>query len=122
MLQETANEISQLLPMSEADFLILLILIDGECHGYGIVKEIVRRTGGKTHLLPGNLYAMLRRLGRHGLIDQSNRKPVDDSQDRRRRYYRVTDFGRQVACAEAERMKSLVRAAEASELIGSAAR
>lgn len=118
MEKDERKAVAELLPLSEVDFLILLILVDGDCHGYGMVKEIRQRTGGKTSLLPGNLYAMLRRLEGQGLIEGLDRRAESDQDDRRRRYYRVTDRGRKAAAAEAARMKSLVRQAEARRLIG----
>lgn len=110
--------VDDLLPLSAVDFLVLMILIDGEGHGYGIVQELARRTDGKTRLLPGNFYAVLRRLIRDGLIAESVKRPADDLDDKRRRYYRITPFGRQVASAEAERMQSLVREAADRNLVG----
>lgn len=118
MKKDELKAVEQLLPLSEVDFLILLVLADGDCHGYGMVKEIRQRTDGKTSLLPGNLYAMLRRLEGQGLIEGLDRQAVPGSGDQRRRYFRVTDRGLKAASAEAIRMKSLVQQAEARRLIG----
>ncbi len=111
------QSIEDLLPLKPMEFLVLLVLMDGERHGYGIVQDIVERTDGKMRPLPGNLYAVLRRLMESGLLSESSRRPSKDMDDERRRYYRITALGRQVLSADAERMKSLVRQVEAHELI-----
>lgn len=102
------------LPLRPVDFLVLLVLVDGERHGYGIVRDIEERSGGQVRLLPGNLYAMLRRLMKAGLLAEADRRPADDE---RRRYYRITKLGRAAAAAEARRMKTLVDAAAARGLL-----
>jgi DNA-binding PadR family transcriptional regulator len=53
-----------------------------------------------------------------GLITESKERPEPSLDDERRRYYRLTDFGRRVAAAEAERLKTLVAAARAKRLFG----
>lgn len=104
------------LPLKPALFWILLVLVDGPAHGYGILKEIEARSGGNVRLEPGNLYRYLRKLLDTELITEVD-DVDDDSSDERRRYYRVTALGREVARAEAERMRSLVRAATDRRLI-----
>ena len=104
--------------LKRIEFLVLLVLADGESHGYRIVQEIRERTGGRMQPLPGNLYAILRRLADGGMITESTRRPAPDLDDQRRRYYTVTAFGRRVLRAEAELMRSLVQAAAARDLLG----
>ena len=111
-----------LLPLKPVDFLVLLVLSDGERHGYGIVRDIEAETDGAVRLLPGNLYTVLARLMRDGVIQESERRPAREADDERRRYYALTAFGRRVLAAEALRMKAMVRAAEARNLIGKPAR
>ena len=101
------------LPLKAVDFHILLVLTRQELHGYGIVKEITARSGGRLQLEPGNLYRYIRRLVEEGMIEAAGRRPAADALEERRRYYRVTSFGRQVLAAEASRMRSLAAAAEA---------
>ena len=101
------------LPLKAVDFHILLVLTGRELHGYGIVKEIESRSGGHVRLKPGNLYRYIRRLVEEGMIEAGGRRPASDALEQRRRYYRVTSFGHQVLAAEASRMRSLARAAEA---------
>jgi DNA-binding PadR family transcriptional regulator len=111
------NDPEALLPLTPAAFHILLALVDGEKHGYGIMVETTRRSGGRVNLGPGTLYRSLRRLAGDGLIEESEERPVAELDDERRHYYRITLLGLRVAGAEAERLAALVRAAEAAHLL-----
>ena len=104
------------LNMSPAMFHVMLALADGEKHGYAILKEIARRTGGEVKLSTGTLYGIIRRLEGEGMIAESRERPEPSLEDERRRYYRLTDFGRRVAAAEAGRLKALVATAKAKRL------
>jgi DNA-binding PadR family transcriptional regulator len=117
-MQETSKKqsIEDLLPLRPMEFQVLLVLMDGERHGYGIVRDISERTDGKMRPLPGNLYAVLRRLMDSGLLTESARRPAKDRDDERRRYYRITALGQRALAADAERMKGLVRQVEAHAL------
>ena len=106
------------LPLTTAVLHILLALADGERHGYGIMKEVEERTGGGTRLGPGTLYGSIKRMLADGLIEESEERPDPELDDQRRRYYRITDFGRRVAGAEAERLGGLVRTAREKKLLG----
>ena len=105
-----------LLPLTPAVLHILLALADEERHGYGIMREVEERTGGETRMGPGTLYGSIKRMLADGLIDESDERPDPAMDDQRRRYYRITDFGRRVAGAEAERLQSLVSAARAKKI------
>ncbi len=107
------DEVAALLPLKPQDYHILFVLLDVERHGYGMVKEIERQTGGKVRLEAGNLYRSVRRMIQRGLIVESDRRPAPESDDERRRYYRITDLGRRAVVAETDRMRELVAAAEA---------
>ena len=111
------QDIEDLLPLRPVEFLVLLVLADDERHGYGIVQDIAERTDGKTKLLPGNLYAVLRRLMESDLLAESSRRPAKDLEDQRRRYYRITELGKEVLAADAERMRGLVKQVEARNLL-----
>ena len=113
--------VNDFLPMSAVEFIVLLVLTDGASHGYAIVKEIEERTDGQISLLPGNLYAILQRLRETGVIARTHAASSNGT-DKRRRNYRITAFGREVATAEATRMKRMVEAATARDLIEDAAR
>jgi DNA-binding PadR family transcriptional regulator len=114
--------LDNLLPLRPVEFHVLLVLADGERHGYGIVQDIADRTNGTVRLLPGNLYAVLRRLMESGLLSESSRRPAEDLDDQRRRYYRITKLGERALAADAERMKALVRQVEARNLLRADAR
>ena len=100
-----------LLPLTPAALNILLALADEERHGYGIMQEVRRRTGGKMRLGPGTLYGSVKRMLEGGMIEESDERPDPELDDERRRYYRLTEFGQQVTAAEIERLEGLVRAA-----------
>lgn len=104
------------LPLTQAMFHILLALADGEKHGYAILKEVARRTEDQVRLSAGTLYGNLARLESAGLIVESDERPAIGLDDERRRYYRLTDFGREVAIAEAERMDAALSQARAKKL------
>lgn len=108
-----SERVAALLPMRQQDYYILFVLLDGECHGYRMVQEITSQTGGQIRMDAGNLYRSIRRLMKDGLVDESDRRPAPESDDERRRYYRITELGKIVFAAETERMRSVVAAAEA---------
>lgn len=104
------------LPLTPAMFQILLALADGEKHGYAILKEVARRTDNKVRLSAGTLYGNLARLESSGMLAESGNRPTLDLDDERRRYYRLTEFGREVAVAEARRMEEALSQARAKHL------
>ena len=123
MTENTKNrDLDDLLPLRPVEFLVLLVLTDEQRHGYGIVQSMAERTDGKLKLLPGNLYAVLRRLMESGLLVESSRRPAEDLDDQRRRYYRITKLGEDVLAADAKRMRSLVQQVEARNLLRADAR
>lgn len=104
-------------PLRPVEFQILLVLAEGEAHGYSIIRETEARTGGEMRLEPGTLYRALQRLTQQGLIRESDRRPAPDLDDQRRRYFGLTDAGREAAGAEARRMARLVEEARAADLL-----
>src|SRR5271170_5711747 len=97
------------LPLKTHWFHILLSLAGDEQHGYGIMQEVLERTGGKLRLWPATLYGSLKRLIEAGLIVESTERPAREFDDARRRYYRLTRLGRRVLDAESDRLQELVR-------------
>ena len=97
------------LPLKPHWFHVLLSLADQEQHGYGIMQEVLERTGGKVRLWPATLYGTLSRLMDEELIEESGSRPAAAQDDARRRYYRLTRLGRRVLAAESERLEELVR-------------
>ena len=114
-MQQRQREPEALLPLKPVVFQVLLSLAEGERHGYGIVQDIADRSSARLHLEPGNLYRVLQAMLDDALIEESDRRPAPDRDDERRRYYRVTPFGRRVAAAEAARLSSIV--ADARKLL-----
>lgn len=96
------------LPLKTNWFHILLSLAAEDQHGYGIMQEVLDRTGGKVHLWPATLYGTLARLIDAGLIQESEERPAADLDDARRRYYKLTRLGRQVLDLESQRLEELV--------------
>jgi DNA-binding PadR family transcriptional regulator len=101
------------LPLTPAIAHILLALADRERHGYAIMQEVERLTGGGTRMGPGTLYGTIRRLLASRLIEEAEDRPDPDRDDERRRYYRITTLGRQVLEAEGRRMATLLDAGRA---------
>jgi len=97
------------LPLKPHWFHILLSLAGLEQHGYGIMQDVLARTGGKVRLWPATLYGTLKRLIEAGLIEESGGRPAPQFDDERRRYYRITRLGRRVLSAECHRLEELVR-------------
>src|SRR5215813_14610499 len=97
-----------LLPLPSATFHILVALADRKRHGYSILQDVAARTEGKVRLSAATLYSSIRRMLDQGLIEELAESPDPSSTDERRRYYRLTPFGRQVAAAEVDRLHVLL--------------
>ena len=98
-------------PLKPEAFSILLALLDGPRHGYAILQATAEEPGPRGDLQPGSLYRLLARLLDGGLVAELAADEVPAGADSRRRYYRVTDAGRQAVALESERMAALVDAA-----------
>jgi DNA-binding PadR family transcriptional regulator len=105
------------LPLPTAVFHILIALADPDRHGYSIMQDVAARTDGTVQLSAGTLYSSIRRMLDQGLIEELSKSPDPSSTDERRRYYRLTRFGRRVATAEVARLNGLVRQARATGLV-----
>lgn len=106
------------LPLTPAMFHILMALAKGESHGYAIMQDIETSTDGRFRIGPGTLYGSIKRMLASGWIEEVDERPDPDLDDERRRYYRLTGFGRQVAEAEAKRLAGMVRLARDARLLG----
>jgi DNA-binding PadR family transcriptional regulator len=111
-----SSRTSSFLPLTPAVFHLLLALADTDRHGYGIAKEVAERTGGRVRLGPGTIYGTLNRMRDAGLVEE-RRAAGPAGHDERRRYYRITPLGRDVARAEARRLVELVGIARDKALI-----
>jgi len=105
-----------LLPLPAATLHILLAVADADRHGYAIIQEVAARTGGEVTLSAGTLYRSIQRMVELDLIEETDTRPAADLDDERRRYYRITSFGRDVARAEVERLQALVKLARSCGL------
>jgi DNA-binding PadR family transcriptional regulator len=104
------EEVHGFLPLSPANLYILLSLAAEDRHGYGIMQEVARQSDGQYKLGPGTLYDNLQKLMNQGMVENAPQRSADD--DPRRRYYRMTNFGRKVLAADVKRLEELIRAAK----------
>ena len=104
---------ASLLPLQPTTFHILLSLAEEDRHGYAIILDVARRTGGEIRLSAGTLYRSIQRMLELGLIIETKSRPIPEMDDERRRYYRITPLGTAVAKAEVNRLSSLVKMARA---------
>jgi DNA-binding PadR family transcriptional regulator len=111
------RSVDHFLPLTPPTLHTLVALADGDKHGYAILKEIERRTDGAVRLSAGTLYALLGRATADGLIAETDERPDVALDDERRRYYRLTPLGRQVAVAEIARLESIVEMAREKRLV-----
>lgn len=116
MSQEMSDPDS-FLPLPAAVFHILVALADRDHHGYSIMQDVAARTGGKVRLSAGTLYSSIRRMLEQGLLEELRESPDPESRDERRRYYRLTRWGRRVAMAEAKRFGDMLSQARETGLI-----
>jgi DNA-binding PadR family transcriptional regulator len=106
-------------PLTPAAFHVLLALADGPKHGYLILKEVEERTGGDVRLSTGTLYGLIKRFLDEEVIEEL---AAEEEGGDRRRPYRLTRRGRDLAAAEARRLQQLVDAARAARLLPRAQR
>lgn len=103
----SGSEFESYLPLPQPQFNVLVSLSGGELHGYAIMQLVEETSGGVVRMGPATMYGTLKRLVDAALVEESDRRPTED--DQRRRYYRLTDLGRRVCMAEADRLEALVR-------------
>jgi DNA-binding PadR family transcriptional regulator len=110
--QERSKAAQNLLsPLTSAGFYILVALAEGDRHGYAIMQEAAKKSGGAVRLGPGTLYAAIGRMLEDGLIVACEERPDLEKDDSRRRYYRLTERGSRALAAEAQRLEDLARLA-----------
>ena len=97
------------LPLPDAELEILIALLDGESHGYAIMRAVAERTEGRRRLGPGTLYTALKRLLAARLIEEVGASRDAGGEEARRRLYRLSHFGSRVLGAELDRLSTLVR-------------
>lgn len=108
----------ELLPLPPHDFHVLLALLDAPRHAYGLSRA-VDEENGDVRLEIGSLYRILSRLTSQGVIGAFDPPAGAAGHEARRRYYRITSFGRLVATAEADRLTTVLRLARRRHLLPS---
>jgi len=101
------------LPLTPAVFFILFALADGEKHGYAIMQDVSKLSGGKFRMGPGTLYTTIQRLLDLKLIVETKDRIEDEG---RRRYYKLTRAGKSLFEAELSRMDAVLRLAQRKKL------
>jgi DNA-binding PadR family transcriptional regulator len=104
-----AEDLSPYLPLSPATLHVLLALAGEDRHGYGIMQEVARQSEGQYKLGPRTLYDNLQKMMNQGMVEEA--PSPSDNDDPRRRYYRLTRFGRAVLTADVTRLEGVVRQA-----------
>ena len=104
------------LPLHPLEFRILMVLMKGRSHGYAIVQEIESREKALKRIYSANLYRRIRDLLARHLREDAD-PPAGGADDPRRRYFQITELGREVAAAEAGRLRGLVTEARARGLL-----
>ncbi len=107
MIQETADPQS-FLPLTNLAFHTLVALAEEDRHGYAIIKDIEDRTDRQLSVRSGALYTAIPRLLEVGLVDNASIPDHGPASDQRRKYYRITELGRQVAALEGARLARMV--------------
>jgi DNA-binding PadR family transcriptional regulator len=118
-MRSEPRKAEDMLPLTAAVLHILLALVDGERHGYGIMQEVTQRAGGQVKMGPGTLYGSIKRMLADGLIEEADERPDPALDDDRRRYYRLTNFGVRVMRVEVLRLQQIVSLAQSKQVIGS---
>ena len=115
-MTKPSARVKELLPLRPAVFHILVVLADGERHGYAIKQEVEKRTDGVVKMGPGTLYESIQRMLDRGLVAESSSRPQPEADQAQRRYYRLSKFGREVLQAEVTRLGAIVDEARESLL------
>jgi DNA-binding PadR family transcriptional regulator len=109
-----SSDADDFLPLTPPAFYVLAALAEGEAHGYALMQRVAGHSGGAVQLSTGTLYGLLSRLVEEGLIRDA---ACRDARDARRRCYRLTRLGIEVARAEAARLERAVELARAQLLL-----
>lgn len=112
-----APDPTSFLPLTNLAFHTLVALAEEDRHGYAIIKDIEARTERQLAVRSGALYTVIQRLLETGLVDHAPLPDDGGASDARRKYYRITPLGRQVAAAEGLRLARMVEAASRRHLL-----
>jgi DNA-binding PadR family transcriptional regulator len=114
-MDDARREPETLLPLPPPVFHILIALTEGDRHGYAVMHDVAERTG--LRMSPGTLYGSIKRMLEQDLIEEVQSRRAPELDDERRRYYRLTRFGRKVAEGEAARLSEVLKQARAHGLL-----
>jgi DNA-binding PadR family transcriptional regulator len=120
MSKSVSAQVAEFLPLNPPVFHLLMALSRGERHGYAMMREVEEDSAGAVSLGPGTLYYSLQKMLQRDLIEEADERADPDSAGERRRYYRITPFGREVAEAEARRLAQAVELARSRAFLGNA--
>jgi len=98
-------------------FRILLALAGDDLHGYGIMRQVAEQTNGRIRLGPGTLYSSIQTLLDEKLIEEVSAREDLKPGHERRRYYRLTSVGRDLARSEADRLADVLRLARRRKIL-----
>ena len=110
---QPSRDVSETLPLTHLSFHILLALATENLHGYAVIKAVKSNPANPLSPGTGTFYSAISRMLDEDLIMEVE-SPAEESSDQRRRYYSITDFGRQVLAAETRRLEALVQFAQAA--------
>ena len=116
-MSESMKDPEEFLPLTATVFNIMLVLVEGEKHGYAIMSDVETNTEGQMLMGPGTLYGSIKRMLKAGLIEETDERPDPEMDDQRRRYYKLTGLGQRTLRLEAERLAAQVRVARAKNLL-----
>jgi len=114
--------VSNQLQLKPQWFQILLALADRELHGLGIMKAVLEQTDGEMRLWPARLYGALSSMVEHGLLEEVEGPVGPAAATDRRRFYSITDVGRDALAAEVRRLEGYVRAAKQKSVLAESGR
>mgnify|MGYP001815549250 CR=1 FL=1 len=101
------DEAVRAIPLRPAHFHILLSLVDGPVHAYGVRHAVEERTGGRILLAAGTLYETFQRMGRDGWVEETDPPgELEGPVSSRWRFYEITSFGRRILEAEVARLEA----------------
>jgi PadR family transcriptional regulator, regulatory protein PadR len=89
-----------------ASYFVLASLLDGPLHGYAIASRAEELSEGEVRLTAGTLYGALERMTGQGLVQADREETVEG---RLRRYYRLSDQGRDAVLREADRLAAAAK-------------
>ncbi len=111
---EMSRGLEAVLPLSRSLLHLLLALQEGARHGYAVKKRVEALSEGVVKMGPGTLYTTIQRAEDQGLIVESLDRPPEDEDQTQRRYYELTELGREALAAEVDRLDIFVTSARAA--------